>query len=122
VGDWVWLRLHHHLATTLTDQVHDKLAPKFYGPFQVLEHIGVVSYELALPPHTHIHNIFHAVFLKKFNGIPHAAPVPLPPINHGHVLPQLEKVLRARLNHDVWEIMVKWVGQADANATWEKVP
>jgi hypothetical protein len=62
------------------------------------------------------------VFLKKFNGVPPPTPIPLPPIKHGRVLPQPEKVLRAHLNRGMWEIMVKWVGQADANTTWEKVP
>jgi hypothetical protein len=46
----------------------------------------------------------------------------LPPINHGRVLPQLEKVQHAHLNRDAWEILVKWMGQAAANVTWEKVP
>jgi hypothetical protein len=58
VGDWVWLCLHHRLAATLTDQARGKLAPKFYGPFQVLERIGAVAYKLALPPQTRIHNVF----------------------------------------------------------------
>jgi hypothetical protein len=107
VGDWVWLCLYHRLAATLTDQAHGKLAPKFYGPFQVLERIGAVAYKLALPPQTCIHNVFDVVFLKKFNGVPPAAPVPLPPIKHGRVLPQPEKVLHSRLNRRVWEIMVK---------------
>jgi hypothetical protein len=30
VGHWVWLRLHHRLAATLTDKAHDKLAPMYY--------------------------------------------------------------------------------------------
>jgi hypothetical protein len=104
----------------LTYQAHGKVAPKFYGPFQVLEHNGVVAYKLALPPHTRIRNVFHMVFLKKFNGVPPTAPVPLPPIKHGCVLPLPKKVLRAHLNYGMWEIMVKWAGQADAIATWEK--
>jgi hypothetical protein len=30
-GDWVWLRLHHRIAATLTDKAKDKLAPNFMG-------------------------------------------------------------------------------------------
>jgi hypothetical protein len=37
------------------------------------------------------------------------------------VLPQPE-VLQGCLNHDMWEILVKWMGQAAVDATWEKVP
>jgi hypothetical protein len=61
------------------------------------------------------------VFLKKFHGAPPATPATLPPIKHGSILPEPEKALRARLNRAVWEIMVKWAGQAAANATWEQV-
>jgi hypothetical protein len=42
--------------------------PKFYGPFQVEERIGSLSYHLALPPQTHIHNVFHMLFLKEVCG------------------------------------------------------
>jgi hypothetical protein len=120
VGDWVWLRLHHRIAVTLTDKAKGKLAPKFYGPFKVLERIGALAYHLELPPQSCIHNIFHVVFLKKFNGSPPAAPATLPPIKHGRVLPEPEKILRIHLNRGVWEIMVKWAEQAATNATWGK--
>jgi hypothetical protein len=120
-GDWVWLRLHHCLAATLTDKARGKLAPKFYGPFQVLARIGSVAYKLALPPKCRIHDVFHVVFLKKFTGTPPATVPRLPPIKHGRVLPQPEKVLRARLNRGMWEILVQWMGQAAADATWELV-
>lgn len=65
VGGWVWLKLHHHHASEITKKSTGKLAPKFYGPFQVEEHIGSLSYHLALPPQTHIHNVFHMLFLKE---------------------------------------------------------
>jgi hypothetical protein len=98
-----------------------KLAPKFYAPFKVLEHIGALAYRLELSPQSRIHNVFHVVFLKKFNGAPSATPTTLPPIKHGRILPEPEKALHARLNRGVWKIMVKWAGQAAANATWEQV-
>jgi hypothetical protein len=101
VGDWVWLRLHHHIAATLTEKAKGKLALKFYGPFKVLECVGALVYRLELPPQSRIHNVFHVVFLKKFNGSPPAAPATLPPIKHGRVLPEPEKFLRTRLNRDV---------------------
>jgi hypothetical protein len=85
---WIWLRLHHRLAATLTDKAQGKLAPKFYGLFQVLARIGPVAYRLALPPKCRIHDVFHVVFLKKFMGAPPTAVPRLPPIKHGRVLPQ----------------------------------
>jgi hypothetical protein len=61
------------------------------------------------------------LFLKKFKGTPPATVPRLPPIKNGRVLLQPEKVLHARLNRSVWEIMVQWMGQSAADATWEKV-
>jgi hypothetical protein len=38
------------------------------------------------------------------------------------VLPSHEKiVVRARLNRGVWELLVKWTGQSDADTTWEQL-
>lgn len=69
VGDWVWLRLHQRSATGITDESKSKLSPWFFGPFQVVEKVGSVAYRLCLPPKARIHDVFHAVFLKKHQGV-----------------------------------------------------
>nr|GFD43324.1 reverse transcriptase [Tanacetum cinerariifolium] len=34
-----------------------KLSPRFIGPFEILDHVGEVSYRLTLPPQlSHVHN------------------------------------------------------------------
>jgi len=119
VGDWVWLRLHHRTAVGITDGSTGKLAPRFYGPFQVVEKIGSVAYRLRLPPKSRIHDVFHVVFLKKHTGDLPAAPVALPPIAHGRALPVPAKVLRATPAHNSWNLLVQWEGRSPAEATWE---
>jgi len=122
VDDWVWLRLHHRSAVGITTAHPSKLAPRFYGPFQVVARVGAVSYRLRLPANAKIHNVFHVGLLKKFNGTPPTAEVPLPPIVRGRVVPTPDKVVRARLNHGIWELLVQWTGCNAADATWEKLP
>jgi hypothetical protein len=61
---------------------------RYFGPYQVLARIGSVAYHLQLPPQTRIHNVFHVALFKRFVGAPAAdAPVPLPPLVHGRVVP-----------------------------------
>lgn len=44
------------LPTALHGQ--GRLAPKFYGPFKVLERVGKVAYGLKLQPDSRIHDVF----------------------------------------------------------------
>ncbi|KAL8091841.1 hypothetical protein AgCh_034193 [Apium graveolens] len=46
-----------------------KLAPRYIGPFEILNQVGKVAYKLALPPqYQHVHNVFHVSLLKKYNA------------------------------------------------------
>ena len=49
VNDWVWLRLLHRHTRSLVLGTGGKLAPKYAGPFQIIERIGQVAYRLKLP-------------------------------------------------------------------------
>ena len=43
-----------------------KLASRYCGPFDILARVGLVAYQLALPPNLRIHNVFHISILKKY--------------------------------------------------------
>ena len=62
VGDWVYLRLQPYRS--ISHKTFNKLSPRFYGPFQVLQKIGAVTYKLDLPPGSQIHPVFHVSYLK----------------------------------------------------------
>jgi hypothetical protein len=47
-------------------KIRGKLAPRYIGPFKILEQRGEVAYQLELPPQlSDVHNIFHISQLRK---------------------------------------------------------
>jgi hypothetical protein len=102
VDDWVWLRLNQRAAMTVRTTGPSKLGAKFFGPYQVTTKIGLVSNRLQLPPHAKIHNVFHVVFLKKFEGSPSTSTPPLPPIVRGRTVAVPENVVRTRPTATSW--------------------
>ena len=44
-----------------------KPAPRYIGPFEILERVGTVAYWLALPPSlSSVHEVFHVSMLRKY--------------------------------------------------------
>ncbi len=72
---------------------YGKLAPQFYGPFQILEKIGVVAYRLDLSEEACIYLVFHVFCLKPKLGQA-VIPIPkLPPVaSLEHLSPEPIKI------------------------------
>ena len=68
VDDLVYLRLHPYKQTSLKNNGPEKIKPRYYGPYKVIQKIGEVAYELELPEGSKIHNVFHVSCLKKAIG------------------------------------------------------
>ena len=64
VGDEVYLKLRPYRQISLAWKRCEKLAPKFYGPYTIIEEIEEVAYRLKLPPAASIHDVFHISQLK----------------------------------------------------------
>jgi hypothetical protein len=67
-GDQVFLLLQPYNKNSLKSQHCQKLAPKFYGPYTFLKHVGSVAYQLSLPSQSKLHPIFYVSFFKKVIG------------------------------------------------------
>ena len=101
-----------------------KLAPRYYGPFQVLHKVGKVSYRLDLPLDSRIHLTFHVSCLKEKLG-KHVDVVPsLPSMDAaGSLSPELVAILKTRTHtlrsRTITQVLVQWQGESVDNATWE---
>eukprot|EP00253_Pinus_taeda_P016913 PITA_16913 len=65
IGDHVYIQIQAK-RSTLQWNGCAKLAPRYCGPFQILARVGPVAYQLALPSHIRVHNVFHVSVLKKY--------------------------------------------------------
>jgi hypothetical protein len=90
-----------------------KLAPRFYGPYQIIQKLGSVAYKLDLPSTSRMHPIFHVSCLKNKLG-QQILPIPtLPPVDHhGELKPELEAILDQRMRkigqREAMEVLVQW--------------
>ena len=70
VGDHVFLKVMPKRGVVRFGK-RGKLSPRFIGPFEILERIGIVAYRLALPPSmTGAHEVFHVSMLRKYTHDP----------------------------------------------------
>ncbi|XP_073137245.1 uncharacterized protein [Henckelia pumila] len=103
-----------------------KLAPRFIGPFEILDRVGALAYRVALPPNLDgVHNVFHVSMLRKYVS------------NPSHVLSMehlqlslhmtyeerpiriLDRQERRLWNKSIPMIKVRWQNHSDEEATWE---
>jgi hypothetical protein len=66
VGDFVYLKVSP-MSGLHRFKIRGKLAPRYIGPFKILEQRGEVAYQLELPPQlSDVHYIFHVSQLRKY--------------------------------------------------------
>ncbi|OMO79377.1 reverse transcriptase [Corchorus capsularis] len=124
VGEWVFLRLQPYRQMTVHRRSSQKLAKRFFGPFQILRKLGPVAYELKLPIEAKIHPVFHVSLLKKCYGSPEASFSPLPStfVNDQPVLePSAILDTRQTVSNGVavTQYLIQWKNLATTEATWE---
>ena len=59
------MKLQPYRMKSLAKKPNEKLSPRFYGPYKVIQRIGEVAYKLELLEDSKIHPVFHISMLKK---------------------------------------------------------
>uniref|UniRef100_A0A7N2LQ17 Tf2-1-like SH3-like domain-containing protein n=1 Tax=Quercus lobata TaxID=97700 RepID=A0A7N2LQ17_QUELO len=118
-----YLRLPPYKQTSVQSK---KLAPRFYGPFLVLQKVGEVYYKLDLPEGSLIHLVFHVSNFKAKLG-QHVMLRPTLPVVNADMVLSLEpmSILATRSHHLrsrlITQVLVQWHGKSKDDATWENL-
>jgi hypothetical protein len=125
VGDWVFLRLQPYKQMSLKQAKKDnKLSPKNYGPYKVLQKICTMAYILELPASSRVHPIFHVSCLNKVIG----NKIPVQTIlqelgEEGKIILEPEAITDTRIhqlrNRSISEYLIKWRKLPAEDSTWE---
>ncbi|WVZ57861.1 hypothetical protein U9M48_008196 [Paspalum notatum var. saurae] len=104
-----------------------KLAPRYIGPFKILENKGEVAYRLELPSSlSGVHDVFHVFQLKKCLRVPEKqAPLEGLDVREDltyteHPLKILNTSERNTRNKRIKMCCVQWSHHTEAEATWEQ--
>ncbi|XP_057744668.1 uncharacterized protein LOC130962477 [Arachis stenosperma] len=121
-GEWVYLKMQPYRMQTLARRVNEKLSPRYYGLFEMVERIGAVAYMLAMPQGCRLHSVFHVSKLKK--AIPPQQQVQtLPPglVEDGELVMHPSQIVASRTAKDrALEYLVRWVGLSPCEDSWER--
>jgi hypothetical protein len=125
VGDHVYLKVSPMKGVSRFE-VKGKLAPRYIGPFPILERCGQVAYRLRLPESlSAMHNVFHVSQLKKCLWIPDqtmdVADVNFEPdITYSeHPIRVLDQKGRITRKRTLKFYKVQWNQHTEEEATWE---
>jgi hypothetical protein len=93
IGDFIYLKVSP-MRGTHRFKVKEKLAPRYVGPFKIVDRKGEVAYQLELPPQlSDVHDVFHVSQLKKCLRVPEEQ-LPLEELDLGDDLSYIEKPVR----------------------------
>ena len=125
VGDFVFLKVTPKRGVSRFG-IKGKLAPRFTGPFEIIERVGFLAYRLALPPQlSHVHNVFHVSMLRKYEPDPsHVIMWTEVPIQEDVSYEEtpvqiLEREVKALRRREIPLVKVLWQHHGVHEATWE---
>lgn len=91
----------------------NKLSPKYYGPYKVLQNIGTMAYKLELHVSLQVHPVFHVSCLKKVIGDKIPIQTIFPELyEEGKIILDPEAItdtsIRQLRNRSISEYFIKW--------------
>jgi hypothetical protein len=126
VGDFAYLKVSP-MRGLRHFKVRGKLAPRFMGPFKILEKRGEVAYQLELPLQlSDVHDVFHVSQLKKCLRVPEEQ-ISMEDLDakedlsyQEHPVRILETSERVTRNKRIKMCKVQWSHHTEEEATWER--
>jgi hypothetical protein len=126
IGDYVYQKVSP-MRSVRRFNMKGKLAPRYVGPFKILERCGEVAYQLELPVSLlGVHDVFHMSQLKKCLRIPKEQ-IPLEELTVKEdltydefsvkILETAERVTRSQI---IKMCKVQWNQYTEDKATWER--
>jgi hypothetical protein len=125
IGDFVYLKVSP-MRGTRRFKVEGKLAPRYVGPFKIVDCRGEVAYQLELPPLlSDVHDVFGMSQLKKCLRVPEEQ-LPMEELDLGGDLTYSERSVKIldtaeRVTHNkvIKMCKVQWSHHTEDEATWE---
>jgi hypothetical protein len=125
VGDFVYLKVSH-MRGTRRFKVKGKLAPRYVGPFKIVDRRVEVAYQLELPSQlSDVHDVFHMSQLKKCLRVPEEQ-LPMEHLDLGGYLTYSERPIKIlhiteQVTHSkvIKMCKVQWSHHTEDEATWE---
>ena len=102
----------------------NKLSPKYYGPYKVLQIIGSMAYKLQLPASSWVHPIFHVSCLEKVVGDKLFVQTILPKLDEeGKIILEHEEIIEIRTrqlrNWSIPKYLIKQKNLPVEYSTWK---
>ncbi|WVZ69509.1 hypothetical protein U9M48_018283 [Paspalum notatum var. saurae] len=117
VGDSVLVKVQPYVQTSLARRSNQKLAFKYFGPYEVLARIGTAAYRLKLPSHTTYYSpcvsCIATQTIRVLSHLPDDLSLPRVPVR---VL-QTRAIKKRGAVTD--QVLVQWSGWPSELATWE---